>query len=138
MQKLENSFIVNRERDPQHETILAQIDALDRQNKKLVSIADNILKTSFLRPVDQKPTIILQFEEDMRGSFNALIESIREFFISIDEKLEHLGTIVQAKFEETDLEKSRFPPKRQLNETDKIETLVSRMNLLEQNLKKTQ
>jgi hypothetical protein len=85
MQKLEQSFIVSRDgRDMHHEGILAQIDALDRQNKKLVSIADNILKTSFLRPVDQKPTIILQFEEDMRASFNALIESIREFFISVD------------------------------------------------------
>jgi hypothetical protein len=48
-------------RDPQHEAILAQIDALDRQNKKLISVADNILKTSFLQPVNQKPTIILQF-----------------------------------------------------------------------------
>lgn len=35
----------------------------------------------------------------MRASFNALIESIREFFINIDEKMEHLATILQAKFD---------------------------------------
>ena len=100
---------------------------------------NKILKTSFLRLVDQKPTIILQFEEDMRASFNALIDSIREFFIGIDERMDRLAAIVQAKFDEADLEKSKFSPYRhQGTEADKIETLVYRMNSLEQNLKKTQ
>lgn len=126
-------------RDPQHEAILAQIDALDRQNKKLISVADNILKTSFLQPVNQKPTIIVQFEEDMRASFNALIDSIREFFIGIDERMDRLASIVQAKFEEADLEKSKFAPYRQQgSDGEKIDMLISRMNSLELNLKKTQ
>ncbi len=38
----------------------------------------------------------------MRTSFNALISSIREFFISIDEKLEQLGEAIQTKCEEAD------------------------------------
>jgi hypothetical protein len=75
----------------------------------------------------------------MRASFNALIDSIREFFIGIDERMDRLATIVQAKFEEADLEKSKFSPYRQQgNEAEKIETLISRMNSLELNLKKTQ
>jgi hypothetical protein len=74
----------------------------------------------------------------MRGSFNALIDSIREFFINIDEKIERIGSIVQSKFEEHDLEKSKYPTKKPNSESDKIEILMSRMTLLEQNLKKTQ
>ena len=37
-------------RGQQHVTILAQIEALDRQNNKLISVADNILKTSSYNP----------------------------------------------------------------------------------------
>jgi hypothetical protein len=39
----------------------------------------------------------------MRASFNALVDSIREFFIGIDERMERLAAIVQVKFEESDL-----------------------------------
>jgi len=60
-----------------YEDILRQVEAVDWQNKKLISIADNIMKTSFLRHYDQTPEVITQLEEDMKMSFNTLIESIR-------------------------------------------------------------
>lgn len=39
----------------------------------------------------------------MRQSFRSLVESIREYFISIDDRMEKLVNIVQAKFEESDM-----------------------------------
>lgn len=56
--------------DLSFEAIVKEIDSLDRKNKKLLSIADNIMKTSFLRQADQTPAVILQLEEDMKVSFN--------------------------------------------------------------------
>ena len=56
--------------DMSFEGIVKEIDSLDRKNKKLLSIADNIMKTSFLRQADQTPAVILQLEEDMKVSFN--------------------------------------------------------------------
>jgi hypothetical protein len=61
----------------EYEAINQQLELLDRQNRKLVSIAENIMKTSFIRQAEQTPAVILQLEEDMKMSFNALIESIR-------------------------------------------------------------
>ena len=55
------------------EDIGQQIESLDRQNHKLVAIAENIMKTSFIRQADQTPAVILQLEEDMKMSFNSLI-----------------------------------------------------------------
>lgn len=46
--------------DTSYEEIIQQIEALDRQNKKLVSIAENIMKTSFIRQTEQTPAVILQ------------------------------------------------------------------------------
>jgi hypothetical protein len=40
------------------------------------------------------PAIITQIEEDMRASFNALIEGVREYFIVIDEKLKQIGKVI--------------------------------------------
>ena len=42
--------------------ILGQVDSLDRQNKQLLSIADNIMKTSFLNHYDQTPAVVSQLE----------------------------------------------------------------------------
>lgn len=63
--------------DSRYDEIIRSIDNLDRQNQKLVTIADNIMKTSFLRQVEQTPAVILQLEEELKASFNELIESIR-------------------------------------------------------------
>ena len=53
--------------------------------------------------------------------------------------MDRLASIVQAKFEEADLEKSKFAPNRQQsNDGEKIDILISRMNSLENSLKKTQ
>ena len=69
------------------------------------------MKTSFMKTSEESPAIIMQYEEDMKSSFNLLIESIREFFISIDNKIRHLGLIVERKLTEgaKDLEKSTYP-----------------------------
>ena len=85
---------------PSHEEILSEIHSLDLQNRKLLAIADNIMKTSFLRQSDQTPAVVLQLEEDMKTSFNALIESIREFFMSIDGKVKELTQITQMRMGE--------------------------------------
>lgn len=55
------------------------------------------MKTSFIRQAEQTPAVILQLEEDMKLSFNTLIESIREFFMSIDSKLKELGLAIERK-----------------------------------------
>lgn len=60
------------------------MDDLNSKNQNLLSIANNMINTSFVQSSHQIPVVILQFEEDMRASFNALIESIREYFIEID------------------------------------------------------
>jgi hypothetical protein len=49
--------------DLEYESIVRQVEGLDRQNRKLVAIADNIMKTSFLRPSQQTPAVIVQLEE---------------------------------------------------------------------------
>jgi hypothetical protein len=43
-----------------HQDILRQIDGLDLQNHQLLSIADNIMKTSFMRNYDNPPQVIAQ------------------------------------------------------------------------------
>lgn len=43
-----------------YEEIVQQIEALDRQNKKLISISENIMKTSFIRQAEQTPAVIMQ------------------------------------------------------------------------------
>lgn len=70
--------------DLHYESIIRQIEDLDKQNQKLVAIADSIMKTSFLKPTQQIPAVITQVQEGIRSSFNALVESVREFFIEID------------------------------------------------------
>lgn len=45
-----------------YEQIVNQIDSLDSQNKKLIAISENIMKTSFIRQADQTPAVILQLE----------------------------------------------------------------------------
>jgi len=36
----------------------------------------------------------MQLEEELKASFNELIESIREFFISVDNKLKMLASAI--------------------------------------------
>ena len=86
--------------EPSYEDIISEILSLDRQNKKLLAIADNIMKTSFMRQHEQTPAVVMQLEEDMKNSFNALIESIREFFMSIDGKVKELGQIIELRINE--------------------------------------
>ena len=128
--------------DRELESILAQLSNLDQQNIKLHSIADSIMKTSFLKTSEESPAIIMQYEEDMKSSFNMLIESIREFFISIDNKIRHLGLVVERKLTESggDLERSTYPVEHpsKVRSQDKFDTLLARMGALEDNIKRTQ
>lgn len=50
-----------------------KIEEIDNKNKKLISIADSIMKTSFIRPTQPIPTIITELEQDMKNSFNSLL-----------------------------------------------------------------
>ncbi len=56
------------------------------------------MKTSFMTvPPAQAPPIISKIYEDMRASFNALIEGVREYFIVIDDKLKQIGVVMESK-----------------------------------------
>lgn len=96
--------------DLQYESIIRQIEDLDRQNQKLVAIADSIMKTSFLKPTQQLPAVITQVEEGIKSSFNALIESVREFFIEIDEKLKQIGNVLEERMEASHTQQIYKPP----------------------------
>ena len=67
----------------------------------------------------------------MRHSFNALIDSIREYFISLDDKAQQLGRFLQSKVGESKAI-SNFPPEQS------ITSLTKRMDALEENLRRTQ
>ena len=67
----------------------------------------------------------------MRHSFNALIDSIREYFISLDDKAQQLGRFLQSKVGEPKVT-NNFPPE------PSIALLTKRMDMLEDNLRKTQ
>lgn len=43
-----------------YELIISKLMEVDKDNKKLLSIADNIMKTSFLSPTQPTPTIITE------------------------------------------------------------------------------
>lgn len=67
----------------------------------------------------------------MRHSFNALIDSIREYFISLDDKAQQLGRFLQNKVGESKTNSS-FPSE------PSITALTKRMDVLEENLRRTQ
>ena len=142
-------------REVGHEDIIGKIEALDRQNRTLLSIADNIMKTSFMRQTEQTPAVIVQLEEDMKLSFNELIESIREFFLSIDSKLMELGQIIENRIGEgegggdsryfkgtgTDSRQSKAGTDNRYakgEDSDKMDNLVMRIAFMEENIKRSQ
>lgn len=71
----------------------------------------------------------------MKMSFNTLIESIREFFMSIDAKLKELGVAIEGKVGDLEIAGSRCSGKA---ENDKLEMLTMRMAYMEENIKKAQ
>lgn len=68
----------------------------------------------------------------MRHSFNALIDSIREYFISLDDKAQQLGRFLQNKVGESTKISNSYPPEQS------IASLTKRMDMLEDSLRKTQ
>lgn len=110
--------------------IIRKIDELNLQNQRLISIADHMMKTSFVAPMpNQPPVIISQIEEDMRASFNALIEGVKEYFIVIDEKLKQIAISIE----------NQLLEKRPIYEQPgEVQSLTKRIENLEENLRKTQ
>jgi len=67
----------------------------------------------------------------MRHSFNALIDSIREYFISLDDKAQQLGRYFQSKIGDPKVTSSSSPEQS-------IVSLTKRMDMLEDSLRRTQ
>ena len=74
---------------------MRKLEFLEEENKKLLSIAEQAERTSFVRHQNSKvPPMIARFEQDMRASFNSLIEGVREYFVSIDEKMKEIAAML--------------------------------------------
>lgn len=110
-------------------TIIRKVDELNVHNQRLIAIANHMASTSFLTPT-AIPPIIAQISEDMRASFNALVEGVKDYFIVIDDKLKQVAELIENKL----ADRPGGVEKRE----GQLEGLVARIEQLEDSLQRNQ